>query len=507
MFIDEGNLSTESKIMIGISDRMNELTNENMGSFLGWIEMTGIMDNSNYMKILVLKIVQYSYQRPRFIELSEDACSKLLLKYETKVNFARELRHHALKKCPVLVARLLKKGFFNFDSISESIYVEDRELFAKYYDPNLVTRFISDYDYKMLSSNDWKSYGFLLMYGTLPNSLEYIVKYDLIDQFQEIVSVPTFSWKNTISYNRFEPYKFYDMYNNFSIIDGAAVFGSVRIFRYCVENNQKISPLTSKFAIYSNCFEIVHLCEAKLRRFGTLAYYCLEHDQFHLFVWLQERLKSPLIAFKEAIEAHNHRAILYFVSNYGSQIEYTSVISYLNHIYHKYGNFASDISKIFVTLYPDAVNDIIIKELVTGSIVMAKEFFRCNKGLNDNCTFGKTFGDIAFESNKPESVKLLLDCDYDFSRVQDYHHESVCMLFYEEGSEIYFEKLLNRVIKGHRVYSENNTIWHSLCMKPLSSFIKYFDVIGSSINQCNDNDYFLIFPNLHFLLLLRIMLT
>ena len=100
----------------------------------------------------------------------------------------------------------------------------------------------------------------------------------------------------------------------------AALFGSVKCFKYLMMNGDEINEDTCKFAVAGGNMEIIHLCEQK----GLVFEGCLQissmYHRFEIFEWLNTHFNYEEVPLSEFIRCYNE-PLFYFYSFSGSDIE------------------------------------------------------------------------------------------------------------------------------------------------------------------------------------------
>jgi hypothetical protein len=71
-------------------------------------------------------------------------------------------------------------------------------------------------------------------------------------------------------------------------IEIAALFGSVKCFKYLMMNGDELNDDTCRFAIAGGNTEIIHLCEQKRLQFRDCLYVAVCYHRYELFEWLDD---------------------------------------------------------------------------------------------------------------------------------------------------------------------------------------------------------------------------
>ncbi|KAK8860503.1 hypothetical protein M9Y10_012168 [Tritrichomonas musculus] len=94
------------------------------------------------------------------------------------------------------------------------------------------------------------------------DSISIVIREDNPDKLRDLISKNNISYDYKIPYSYFEDrlcfFKKKDMPN---IIDYSALHGSIKIFKYLLMNDAKITDKTMEFAVYGGSYEIIHILE------------------------------------------------------------------------------------------------------------------------------------------------------------------------------------------------------------------------------------------------------
>ena len=114
--------------------------------------------------------------------------------------------------------------------------------------------------------------------GYDPTPLHESIREDDIDTFQSLLS------KNNFDVNHHFEFSFYERHicddTNPSLIQIAAVYGSIKIFKYLwMQTNIILDDNLLGYAIFGRNYEIIHTCESKCNCGESLIYSILVYDQ------------------------------------------------------------------------------------------------------------------------------------------------------------------------------------------------------------------------------------
>ena len=121
-----------------------------------------------------------------------------------------------------------------------------------------------------------------------------LIREDLIEEFIIYVNKTTYSLKNSIKPSIYET-NLLLIQNKTSLIEYAAFFGSIQIFKYLFMNGVELTPSLWIYAIHSQNEELIHLLEEKN---------------------VQPKFKSFEKCLEEAIKCHHNNVANYIQNNY-----------------------------------------------------------------------------------------------------------------------------------------------------------------------------------------------
>ena len=149
-----------------------------------------------------------------------------------------------------------------------------------------------------------------------PNTLEYYIKEDDIDSFQDYLSEKMYSNLNyPIRLETDQPPHFVAWDTRISLLNLAAFYGSVKIFKYLLLNNCETSDDTFSYAVAGGSMEIIRICDQKSFKFKN----CLKASvQFHrrdIAEWILLNFDFEEVSLWDCINYHNYEAFLFFCIN------------------------------------------------------------------------------------------------------------------------------------------------------------------------------------------------
>jgi len=164
-------------------------------------------------------------------------------------------------ECPVLIHKLFKRGVFVFKEIEPFLIRSDTFLLCYYFRKEIedFNNFIKTKD-KLYRFNqsffEKESYiDQLIDFGFLPSSVEYCLKYDVVDDLvgfdklnQKAIWSP-FEWSYQPKYD--------------DLLSFAGFFGSIKCFKHLLMKGFKINENVLSMVVCSGSFDLYHLCQVE----------------------------------------------------------------------------------------------------------------------------------------------------------------------------------------------------------------------------------------------------
>jgi len=192
--------------------------------------------------------------RPFKLEKAVELCAS----YSSNPHFRKRLLDNSFL-CPVLIYRLFKKGFLEFDEIFP-ILQSSKNFILCYYFRNQIKEFdtyilckkkpfdIDDSFFKNENQID-----LLIEYGFLPSSIGFCLKYDDIDVFRDI----TINNQSEIKWSPFE-WSFKPFYQDLLTFSG--FFGSINCFKHLLMNGCVIHDYIRSIVVCSGSADLFRIC-------------------------------------------------------------------------------------------------------------------------------------------------------------------------------------------------------------------------------------------------------
>jgi len=209
------------------------------------------------------------HQLEKAVRISVEYCQSAI--------FRRKLLEKSTEY-PVLIYQLYKRGVFIFGEIEPFLKNVDTFLICYYFRKEIkdFESFIKskdkpdDFDDSFFENeNDIDQ---LIEYGYMQSSIEYCLKYDVIDDLA--------LWNNlnqTVSWSPFE-WSFKPEY--LDLLSFAGFFGSIKCFKLLIMKGFEIKDNVLSMVVCSGCFDLFHLCQG--HQFVTPNLVCKASEFFHL---------------------------------------------------------------------------------------------------------------------------------------------------------------------------------------------------------------------------------
>jgi len=264
------------------------------------------------MEFCVDRIIELPKIRPHQLEKAVN----LSVEYCQLADFRQKLLEKS-NECPVLIYQLHKRGILRFEEIEPSLQNRYTFLLSYYF-----RKEIKDFDGFIKSKS--KPYGIeesifenendidqVIEYGYLQSSIEYCLKYDVIDDFavfnnfNQKASWSPFEWSYTPEY--------------LDLLSFSGFFGSIKCFKHLLMKGFKIKGNVLSMVVCGGCFDLFHLCQGQ--RSVTQNLVSQASEFFHL----------PLLAFmiENGFETNSkdkyHQNHLHYAAKNG----HLSVVEYL----------------------------------------------------------------------------------------------------------------------------------------------------------------------------------
>ena len=206
------------------------------------------------MEFCIDRIIELPKIRP----LQLDKAVRLSVNYCKYADFQRKLLGKSYE-CPVLIYRLYLRGVFMFEEIEPFLDSSDSFLLCNYF-----RKEINDFESFIKSKHipygiDESIYAKetdvdqLIKYGFHPSSIEYCLKYDVIDDLVLFDNInPKAKWN---------PFEWSYKPEYLDLLSFAGFFGSIKCFKHLLMKGFEINDNVLSMVVCSGCFDLSHLCQ------------------------------------------------------------------------------------------------------------------------------------------------------------------------------------------------------------------------------------------------------
>ncbi|OHS95608.1 hypothetical protein TRFO_38306 [Tritrichomonas foetus] len=173
-------------------------------------------------------------------------------------------------------------------------------------------------NYSKLKENNWALHKQLAIKGTNTDALYQVIKNDDIDEFLRMVSNSNINIRTKIiDASLYERWSIFESKELF-LIEIAAMFGSISIFKFLMMNNDGKTNKLSQFAVAGGNIEIIHLCEQMNCDFYESLFTAVICHRYAIFKWLVETKhvmtsKDTKSVIEKCCDSGNYRLIKYLL--------------------------------------------------------------------------------------------------------------------------------------------------------------------------------------------------
>ena len=149
-------------------------------------------------------------------------------------------------------------------------------------------------------------------YLNFPSSNEFgsAIFNDNVEKLREILAISNENEKKSIDVSNYS-----HCCNSALPLSVAALFGSVKCFKFLVANGNKIGSKTCSLAIAGGNPEIVHICEQSGKKFSDVSFFnSIRYHRFELFEWLVTHYGNEDNYSYGCLQFFNEPAFFYYIS-------------------------------------------------------------------------------------------------------------------------------------------------------------------------------------------------
>ena len=222
-------------------------------------------DEFSLFLIFISKVSDNHYHRPNFLAKIE----KILINFkkEIKKYLTNEEIFLTFKKNKLIILFLIKEKILKIDNAIFSLInkIDSSKFYLQYFFKE-ISKFLSKDDKKRINKNISKyskdEFQEKRQIGENDTSICELIRKDSIEQFIMHVEKNSCLLDSKIGSSYFETNSFL-LKKNPTLIEYAAFFGSIQIFRYLYLNNVELTPSLWLYAIHGENPEIINILEEK----------------------------------------------------------------------------------------------------------------------------------------------------------------------------------------------------------------------------------------------------
>jgi len=237
----------------------------------------------NDVEFLVDRITQLPSLRPLILERAVAFCQK----YMKNPLFHTLFLNKSLKRCPVLLHRVFVIGGFKFEEIVDELrdcfigcYYFRKEIddFGQFLE-NVSKPFF--FDMSFLEKEE--EIDLMILYGFIPNSVEYCLKYDDVDSFRGLLNGILQSKKFGIKWS---PFEWSRKPSSFDYLSFAGFYGSINCFRLLLMNGYTIFDHTRSLVVCCGNSDLFHICNEGFTSFSSHLLIASEYNRLSIIRYL-----------------------------------------------------------------------------------------------------------------------------------------------------------------------------------------------------------------------------
>ena len=193
-----------------------------------------------------------------------------------------------------------------------------------------------------VKKNDWNVTHEIIEFGMAKDTVTYLLKYDLLDQFQTLISQENLDINGRIENNLFE---IHFIINSEKYLHVAAFYGSIKCFKYMVLNGA-ITRDSAQFCVAGGNLEAVRISERLGSSFHDCELQAIIYRRIEILSWLlQTRGSEHLDYFLLSSICNNFLSGVRMYLNQGASLKYKDNFN------RNYRNFKKQIySEIYLYL-------------------------------------------------------------------------------------------------------------------------------------------------------------
>jgi len=225
---------------------------------------------------------------PRIRPHQLEKAVRLSIEFSTLVDFGRKLLEKS-NECPVLIYQLYKRGIFQFGDIRQFLSNDNTFLLCYYFRKEIgdFENFIKskdkpdDFDESTIefleNANDIDQ---LIEYGYHPSSIEYCLKYDVIDDI--------YYFDNLYKKAKRSPFEWSYNPEYLDLLSFSGFFGSIKCFKHLLMKGFEINDNVLSMVVCSGCLDLYNLCQGPQFSSNDFVFKASEFCHLSLLVFMVE---------------------------------------------------------------------------------------------------------------------------------------------------------------------------------------------------------------------------
>ena len=235
----------------------------------------------NDMEFVIDRILMLPKIRPHKLETAVSLCAE----YCSNTDFHQKILEKS-KECPALIYQLFKRGVFELGEVEPFLRSRDVFVLCYYFRQNIndfesfIMKKDKPYDFDRSFFDNSQNTDLFIEYGFLPSSIEYCLKYDVIDDlinndnYQQKAKWSPFEWSI--------PPKYLDL------LSFSGFFGSIKCFKHLLLKGFEINDKVLSMVVCSGCLDLFHLCQVQQSITKENVFYASMFCHLPLLVFLVE---------------------------------------------------------------------------------------------------------------------------------------------------------------------------------------------------------------------------
>ena len=257
----------------------------------------------------------------------------------------------------------------------------------------------------------------------------------------------------------------------------AAMYGSVKCFKYLIMNQVPLMDDISHFAIYGGNYDIIHICEQNGIAFDSCLITSIVSHRIELTLWLMKRTHKT-ISPRELFLYYNE-PLLYFNMQESEKMETVKFLenAYKNQMYGVFEYLISNNTKELNCM--ELLNSL----LTDGKYVYFKNLIHKGADINACGENGRTLLHEALLRHDDVAVKLLVENNAD-TKIKDNYGQNP---LYIAIKVLEFEYANLFIRKGSDINEIPGLLFNNSLQNGKTGIVQYMVEKGYVVDKCDDN--------------------